>query len=88
MTMTLIFVFLKAKQRGQIFDLRRMYCHEILTSSINENRDKVVKKAWDYMTDQKRKKMLGASERGKRAYTRRGLNAYATRKSNIRKKKY
>ncbi|KAL8089075.1 hypothetical protein AgCh_038733 [Apium graveolens] len=37
------------KQRGQVADLRKMYCNDILGSSLNVNREKVIKKAWDYM---------------------------------------
>ncbi|KAK1396116.1 hypothetical protein POM88_005979 [Heracleum sosnowskyi] len=41
------------KQRGQLVDLCRMYCHDILGNALNANREKVIKRATDYMKVEK-----------------------------------
>lgn len=53
--------FLKVKQRGQLIDLRKMYCHDILASTLNAHREKMIKRARDYMEVEikgTRKKMM------------------------------
>ncbi|XP_017250717.2 uncharacterized protein LOC108221347 [Daucus carota subsp. sativus] len=64
------------KQRGQLEDLRKMYCHDILTNALNEKRDKVIKKAQEYLTSQKKKGMFNATRRWKNG----GMKSSAGRK--------
>ena len=64
------------KQRGQLEDLRKMYCHDILTNALNEKRDKVIKKAREYLTSQNKKGMFNATRRWKNG----GMKSSAGRK--------
>ncbi|KAK1385473.1 hypothetical protein POM88_023208 [Heracleum sosnowskyi] len=49
--------YMLAKKRRQLVDLCKMYCHDILGSNLNANRENLMKKAWEYMKG-KRKKTL------------------------------